>query len=472
MREYFSRVSDRDIEFLEKVFGSRNVSVEEEELIANSIDAFLGTFHKPEAVVWPEDAEQVGQLLKYANQRKIPVYARGSGTGLSGTVPIHGGIVVNMTKMNKIVEILERDLQVRVQPGIIYERLNKQLEPYGLFFPPDPASGSYCTVGGMVACNASGLKAVKYGTTRDYVLGFQAVFADGSIRRLGTRTFKYSTGYDLVKMMIGSQGTLAIFTEISLRLRTLPEYAQTAVAFFPSIRSATEAIYDVVRRGLDIAAIEFLDKAMLHALSGYKGMELPEAEAMLLFEAHGVESGVKETMNRIISVLKNHEGFNIILAESEEDRERLWNVRRGAYPATLRLAKIAMISDVIVPISMLADAVEKAYEIGRKYGVKVSCMGHFGDGNIHAHWGLDERSEKAVDILHKANAEYVEYALSIGGAVSAEHGIGTEKKMFMKLQHPESYDLLLKIKRLLDPNDILAPGIIFDVEEVLAESVG
>lgn len=467
MGEYFSKVSERDLEFLERVFGPRNVSTEEEELIANSIDAFLGTFHKPEVVVWPETAEQVGELLKYANERRIPVYARGSGTGLSGTVPLYGGIVVNTAKMNKVIEVLQKDMQVRVQPGVIYDRLNEELSEYGLFFPPDPASGSYCTVGGMVACNASGLKAVKYGTTREYVLGFQAAFADGSVRRVGSRTFKYSVGPDLVKLMVGSQGTLAIFTEITLRLKALPEYAETAMAFFPSIRSAAEAIYDIVRRGLDVAAIEFMDGPMIKAVSEYKGMSLPDADAMLLLEAHGVKSGVGETMERMVEVLKSHKGFEIVVAKDQDERGKLWEARKGAYPATIRLAKIAMISDVIVPISVLPDAVEKAYEVGEKHGVKVSCMGHFGDGNIHVHWGLDERGDEAIKKLHKANEEYVEYAISVGGAASAEHGIGTEKKRFMKLQHRESYDILLKVKKMLDPNDILAPGILFDVEEVL-----
>ncbi len=460
-------MSENDLDFLEGLLGSRNLSTREEELIANSIDAYQGGFHKPEVVVWPEEPEQVSQILRYCNERRIPVYTRGGGTGLSGTTPIHGGVLISTVKMNRIIEVMDRDMQVRVQPGLIYERLNKELESHGLFFPPDPASASYCTIGGMVACNASGLKAVKYGTTRDYVLGFQAAFPDGSLRRVGFHTFKYSTGYDLVKMMVGSQGTLGVFTEITLRLRTLPEHAETIAAFFPSIRLATETIYHIVRRGLDVAALEFMDGWMTRAVSEFKGLGFPEAGAMILVESHGTRSAVRETLSRVRDIIREHGGFGIMEAEDEASRKRLWDARRGAYPATLRLAKTLVISDIIVPLSRLAEAVEKAYEIGDRHGVKVYCIGHFGDGNIHAHWCAEERGDEVLRKLHEANDEYSLYAISVGGAVSAEHGIGTEKKKFLRLQHPEAYDLLLKVKRMIDPNCILSPGIMFDVDEVI-----
>ncbi len=466
MASYFSKVSSKDVEYLEKLCGSNNVSIAEEDLVTNAIDAQLGGFHRPEVVVWPENSEQISEILKYADKKKIPVYPRGGGTGLTGTVPIYRGIVVNMKKMNKIIEVDEDNMQTRVQPGIVYDNLNRELERYGLFFPPDPSSGASCTVGGMVASNASGLKAVKYGTTREYVLGFEAAFPKNGLLRLGTKTFKYSLGFDIVKMLVGSQGTLAIFTEVTLRLRPLPESMATVAAFFKSIAEANRTIYNIVRRGLDVAALEFMDKSTMNAVSEFKKINFPDAEAMLLIETHGCEKTVSEELGRCINIVKQNGGFEIWHATSKEERERLWAARKGAYPSVLKLGRYTLISDVIIPLSRLVEAVQKAYDIGDKYGLKTSCIGHFGDGNLHVNWGTD----KSIEELHRANDELNRWVISIGGAVSGEHGIGTEKKAYMKLQHGESYNIMIKIKRLLDPNFILSPGIIFELEDLLSSS--
>lgn len=466
MNSYFNRVEGKDIDFLEKLCGSNNVSTAEEDLVTNAIDAQLGGFHKPEVVVWPESAEQVAEILSYADKNRIPVYPRGGGTGLTGTVPIHRGIVVNLKKMNKIIDVDEDDMQVRVQPGIVFDNLNRELERYGLFFPPDPSSGASCTVGGMVASNASGLKAVKYGTTREYVLGFEAAFPKDGLLRLGTKTFKYSLGFDMVKMLVGSQGTLAIFTEISLRLRPLPECMVTIASFFKSIVDANKTIYSIVRRGIDVAALEFMDRPTMDAVAEFKKMEFPEAEAMLIMETHGSAKTASEEMERCINVVRDNGGFDIWHASSKDERDRLWAARKGAYPAVLKLGRYTLISDVIIPLSSLVEAVNKAYEIGRKYGLKTSCIGHFGDGNLHVNWGTD----RDVEDLHRANDELNRWVISIGGAVSGEHGIGTEKKKYMKLQHGEAYKLMMKIKRLIDPNFILSPGIVFELEDLLGES--
>ncbi|MEM3395224.1 MAG: FAD-linked oxidase C-terminal domain-containing protein [Nitrososphaerota archaeon] len=466
MTSYFSKVSSNDVEYLEKLCGSNNVSIAEEDLVTNAIDAQLGGFHRPEVVVWPENSEQISKILKYADEKKIPVYPRGGGTGLTGTVPIYRGIVVNMKKMNKIIEVDEDNMQTRVQPGIVYDNLNRELERYGLFFPPDPSSGASCTVGGMVASNASGLKAVKYGTTREYVLGFEAAFPKNGLLRLGTKTFKYSLGFDIVKMLVGSQGTLAIFTEVTLRLRPLPESMATVAAFFKSIAEANRTIYNIVRRGLDVAALEFMDKSTMNAVSEFKKINFPDAEAMLLIETHGCEKTVSEELGRCINIVKQNGGFEIWHATSKEERERLWAARKGAYPSVLKLGRYTLISDVIIPLSRLVEAVQKAYDIGDKYGLKTSCIGHFGDGNLHVNWGTD----KSIEDLHRANDELNRWVISIGGAVSGEHGIGTEKKAYMKLQHGESYNMMIKIKRLLDPNFILSPGIIFELEDLLSSS--
>ncbi|MEM1583354.1 MAG: FAD-binding oxidoreductase [Nitrososphaerota archaeon] len=467
MANYFNKISGMDVEFFEKLLGSGNVSTSEEELIANSVDAYPGEFYKPETVVWPESSEQVAEILRYAYERRIPVYPRGGGTGLTGVAPIYGGIVLSLVKMNRIIEIYEEDMQVKVQPGIIYDKLNKELEKYGLFFPPDPSSGSWCTIGGMVASNSSGLKAVKYGTTREYVLGLKVVLSDGRVVTVGSRTFKYSTGFDILKMMIGSQGTLGVFTEITLRLRNLPESLQTAVAFFPSVESAVKTVYQIVRRGLDVAAIEFMDEKMMKAVAEYKKIHLPESKALLLVETHGTKIAATEMMEKCVSVFEENRAVEVRVARDAEEREVLWAARKGAYPATLRLGRYMIISDVVVPISKLHEAVQKAYELGMKHGVHSSVIGHFGDGNLHVHWSAGNDKEK-VEYLHRANDELTRWAINVGGALSGEHGIGTEKKKFVKQQFREAYDLMLKIKRMIDPKCILSPGIIFDLEEVVS----
>mgnify|MGYP001772593165 FL=1 len=455
------------MEFFEKLLGGKNVSVEEEELVANAVDAYPGGFYKPEIVLWPNSSEEVSEIVKYSFERKIPVYPKGGSTGLTGTVPIFGGILLSLTKMNKIIDIYEDDMQVTVQPGIIYDRLNKELEKYGLFFPPDPSSGSWCTIGGMVASNSSGLKAVKYGTTREYVLGLEVVLPEGRIIRLGTRTFKYSTGFDLLKMMIGSQGTLGVFTEITLRLRNLPEYYQTALAFFPSVESAVKTVYQIIRRGLDVAAVEFMDEKMMKTVAEYKKIDLPESKAMLLVETHGTRLAASETMEKCIRVFEENKAVDIRVARDAEERERFWAARKGAYPATLRLGKYMLISDIVVPISKLYDAVQKSYELGEEYGIHSSVIGHFGDGNLHVHWSAGNNKEK-IENLHKANDKLTKWTIEIGGSISGEHGIGTEKKKFIKEQFKEAFDLMLKIKKSIDPKCILSPGVIFELEEVLS----
>ncbi len=465
---YYKRPGERDFEELRRIVGDEYVSTEEEELAANAIDAFPGEFHMPDVVVWPRDAEQVSRVLAYANRERIPVTVRAAGTGLSGCIPLYGGIVLNLTRMNKIKALAERDMVVVVEPGVVYERLNEELRKYGLFFPPDPGSALSCTVGGMVANNASGMRAVKYGVTRDYVLGLETVLPDGRIVKLGTRVFKTSIGPDLTRLMVGSEGVLGVFTEVTLRLRPLPRRAVTALAFFDKVTDATEAVYDIVRNGLDPAALEFISRRSIKAVSDFKNLNLPEADAMLIVELHGRDDYVVKHMHDVKEILDKHRAFEVRLAETEEERNNIWAARKGAYPALLKVSKSPLSGDIIVPISKITEMVEKSYEIASRYNLDFGIIGHIGDGNVHHIWFADRSEPDSWERAVKANDEIVRYAIEMGGAASAEHGIGIEKKKFMKLQHGEAYELLLKLKRFFDPNNILNPGIMFDVEEVLA----
>jgi glycolate oxidase subunit GlcD len=386
---------------------------------------------------------------------------RGGGTGLTGaSVPRYGGIVMNMSKMSRVVELRPLDMQVDVEPGMIYDQLNRELEPYGLFFPPDPASGKSCTIGGMIANNASGLKAVRYGATRDYVLALRVVFPVGLDLRLGSRVFKYSTGYDLARMMVGSEGTLGVITEATLRLKTLPRNRRTIAAYFDSIEAGVKCINAIRLSGLEPGAIEFLDRTHLRLISEWAKLDLPQRECMIILEFHSYSAaGQEEEVSDALNILKNGGAVEVVVPRNAQEGERIWEARRGAYPSILKASRSPIIGDIIVPLSKLLDAVKKAYELAEKYGVRVGVMGHLGDGNIHANWLTDRRDMDEWERAHRANAELTRYALELGGAVSAEHGIGIEKKEFMREQHGEALELMKRIKALLDPNNILNPGI-------------
>ncbi len=464
----YKKVSGEDLENLRRIVGDDYVSTDEDELAANAIDAFPGEFHMPEAVVWPGNAHEVARVLAYANENRIPVTIRAAGTSLSGCVPLYGGIVLNITRMNRVKEIAERDMLAVVEPGVIYERLNEQLSRYGLFFPPDPGSAVACTVGGMVANNASGMRAVKYGVTRDYVLALEMALPSGKLVKLGARVFKTSIGPDLTRLMVGSEGALGVFTEITLRLRPLPRKMVTALALFDKVTDATDAVYEIVRTGLDPAAIEFLSRKTIQAVTQFRDLNIPDADALLIIELHGRDEHVLEHMRDVERILERHGAFHIKSAEEEGERKRIWEARKGAYPSLLRISPSPLTGDIIVPISKITDMVAKSYEIAERYGVDMGMVGHIGDGNVHHTWFADRREPGSWERASKANEEIVRYAIELGGAASAEHGIGIEKKKFMRLQHGEAYELMLQLKRLFDPNNILNPGIMFDLEDVMA----
>jgi glycolate oxidase subunit GlcD len=460
----FSVFEKMDLEFLRGVVGNENVSTEESELIIQANDAFPSTWVKPDAVVWPEDAKQVSQILKYANERRLPVTPRGAGSSLSGNViPVNHGIVMNMRRMNRIVEVLEKDLQVRVQPGVVYDELNAKLQPSGLFFPPDPGSSSVCTIGGMIANNASGLGAVKYGVTRDYVLGLEVVLPDGSTIRTGSRAVKSSVGYDLIGLFVGSEGTLGVVTEITLRLRTQPEARKAAVASFNSVSDATDAVNEIVTSGLGPAALEFLDYETIVAINRAKGLGLNETAAMLLIEFHGSKGSIEQELNLALNLCKRHSASEIREARNEDERHNLWVGRKAAYPSLVQSARSVIIGDIVVPISKITEMVDKAYKIAAEHGVKVACFGHCGDGNVHPNFLTDRNDKDLWQRALNANDATVTYAIKLGGVASGEHGIGLEKKQFMEMQHGESLGLMRSIKSLLDPNDIMNPGKFVDL---------
>jgi len=457
----YSKVTEDDLRVLASIVGADDVSSDEYDLVTNALDAFAGEPALPEAVVWPESSSEVLAILRLATKRRIPVTVRGGGTGLTGAaVPRYGGIVMNMMKMGRVLEVRPLDMQVDVEAGVIFDQLNRELEPHRLFFPPDPASGRSCTIGGMIANNSSGLKAVKYGATRDYVLALRVVFPVGLDLRLGSRVFKYSIGYDLARMVVGSEGTLGVVTEATLRLRSLPRNRRTIAAYFESVEAGVKSIGDIRLSGLEPAAIEFLDRTHLRLISEWANLNLPNRECMIILEFHSYSrAGLDEEVEDALSLLREGGAVDLVIPTSGSEAERIWEARRGAYPSILKACRSPIIGDIIVPLSKLVEAVNKTYEIARKYGVRVGVMGHLGDGNIHANWLTDRRDRDEWERAWRANEELTRYAIQAGGALSAEHGVGVEKRGLMREQHGEALELMKRIKTLFDPNWVLNPGV-------------
>jgi glycolate oxidase subunit GlcD len=459
----FSKFGKDDLDFLTKVVGSENVSTDESELLINATDALPAEWIKPDVVVWPENADQVSKIVAYANQHRLPVTPRGAGSSLSGNVvPVHHGIVVSFRRM-KNIEVFDKDLQVRVGPGVVYDELNAKLQQFNLFFPPDPGSSSVCTIGGMVANDASGLGAVRYGVTRDYVIGLEVVLPDGKIVRTGSRAAKSSTGYDLVGLFVGSEGTLGAITEVTLKLRTLPPARKTATTYFDSVSAATDAVSDIIRLGLNPAALEFLDRQTILAINRAENLGLLEREAMLLIEFHGTEEMAAHELKLGLDVCRKHGGSDVHEAKDDDERKKLWAGRKGAYPSLLQSSPTAIIGDIVVPISKITEMLEEIYKIAEKNNVKLACFGHCGDGNVHPNILADRTDKDLWGRAVRTNEEIVAYAIKLGGVASGEHGIGIEKKQFMELEHGDSLVLMKEIKRLIDPQNIMNPGKFFDL---------
>jgi glycolate oxidase subunit GlcD len=458
----YSPVSPADVAFTKQLFGEDNVSTERTELVANASDAFPGEWYLPELVVWPETTDEVSKLVAYANGHRIPITPRGAGSSLAGNVvPVNRGIVVNLRRMNKILHVVKEDHQAIVQPGVVYDQLNESLSGDGLFFPPDPGSSSVCTIGGMVGNNASGLRAVKYGVTRNYVLGLEIVLTSGEVIRTGSRAIKSSNGYDLLDLFVGSEGTLGVVTEIILRLKPKPAATLAARAGFGISEDSTRAVSKIIEKGLLPSAIEFMDRETIRAVNRRASLNLKETAAMLLLETDGTPLSAEHEMNSIREICLENNAESFELASDDSERRKLWAVRKSAYPSLVKSALSPIIGDVVVPISKITELVQCAYVAAEKHNVRIACFGHSGDGNVHPVI-LSDRSDK--DLWERslaANNEIVHRAIEMGGVSSGEHGVGLEKREFMEFEHGPAFRVMRQVKDLLDPNGIMNPGKIF-----------
>jgi glycolate oxidase len=449
------------IDSLKKIAGDKNVLLTKEDLVAYSYDAATLWSHLPDVVVLPQTVQQISQILKLANDNSLPVTARGGGTNVSGgSIPIKGGIVLCTTKMNRILNINKATLVAEVEPGLVMQDFQQALAKEGLFYPPDPQSAQGCTLGGTVAENAGGPLGVKYGVTKQYLLGLQVVLAGGETVNLGSRTIKNRMGYELVSLFAGSEGTLGIITSIIVRLLPLPKSQKTMLAVFDGMESAGAAVSGIIGAGIIPAKVEFVDNWFIRRIEDLTHMGLPvTAQALLLVQCDGDESAVEREIGQVIKICHEIGAQESRAAENQAEADRLWQLRKSAFGAIYSSAPTILSEDITVPRDKIADLIKKCYAIGKKYDFDIHFTGHAGDGNIHPSIQTDVNDKENFDRALKAVDEMVEATLGLGGVVSGEHGIGLEKKRYMKLGvDPVALRIMRDIKKALDPKGILNPG--------------
>ncbi len=451
-----------------KIVGEDNYTERLIDMVSYSYDASEHS-HRPSCGVWPGSAEQVSEILKLANREHIPVIPRGAGTGLSGmSVPSKGGIVLDLNRMNKILNISIEDRLAVVQPGVVYAALESALAPNGFFFPPDPASGKVSTLGGNVATNAGGVKGAKYGTTRDYVLGLQVVLPDGRIMRTGSKAIKSVSGYDLTRLFVGSEGTLGVVTEIILKINPKPRATSTALATFDNLEDAGHAVTEIMHSGILPSVLEILGRETIVAINQNTDLNLPEVDAMLLVETDGYTSGETEyQMKKILDIFRKNHAQEVKEAKSEAEVTELWKARKSAYAVLARIKTHFVLEDVTVPIGKVAKMLRGVNEIAKKYNLQIATFGHAGDGNLHPQILYDGYDPDQVKRMEAASGELFKLAISLEGTLTGEHGIGLSKARYMTLEHdPAAMEMMRSLKKMFDPNNILNPGKMALDEEV------
>jgi len=455
-------IDKKHIEYFTNIVGSENIYSDKAHLIAYSYDATREHF-EPDAVIFPRNEEDVSAILKYCNKYRIVIVPRGAGSGFTGgALPSSGGIVLAMEKhMNKILEIDMKNMVAIVQPGVVNMDLQRAVEEVGLFYPPDPASQDYSTIGGNVSENAGGMRAAKYGITKDYVMATRAVLPNGDIIKAGKRTIKDVAGYNISGILIASEGTLAVLTEITLKLIPKPKMTKTAMGIFPTVKDAMEAVYKTMASGITPVAMEFLDNLTIRAVEEtfHKGLPV-DAGALLITDVDGnLEDDLKFQLDQIEKVFKENGCLEFRRAKDDKEAADIWFARRNASPSLSIYGSKKLNEDVTVPRAVLPELLEKFYAIADKYKVKIPCFGHTGDGNVHTNVMVDGSNAQQVKIAYKAIEEVFQATVDLGGTLSGEHGIGLAKAPYMKMAFSDAEMALFKsIKKAFDPNNILNPA--------------
>ncbi len=456
-------IPSRLITSISDIVGSENLTSRIEDLHCYSYDGTARP-HLPGLVVFPHTTEQISEIMKLASTHRIPVVPRGAGTGMTGgIVPVEGGIVMAMTKLDAIVEI-DTDNQIGiVEPGVITAEFQAAVRKQGLFYPVDPASMTYGSIGGYAAECAGGPSAVKYGVTKDYIIGLEVVLANGDIITTGARTEKSVTGYDLTRLFVGSEGTLGIITKLIVRLLPIPPCKETFLLISTSLRRTTEMVSEILNHNIKPCTLEYMDKTAINTVSSFMENPPPEAaQALLIVEIDGEKANVEEQAAKFISLVSDQDEFTLRKASTQEEVEQIWQARRAISPSILKLRPNKIGEDVAVPRSRIPELVEFTEQLSKELGIIILTFGHAGDGNIHVNIMYDRSNSAEAERVEEAKERLFRQAISLGGTLSGEHGIGLSKKPFMRYELNETtLELMKRIKTLFDPNHILNPGKIF-----------
>ncbi|MBZ0200052.1 MAG: FAD-binding protein [Ignavibacteriaceae bacterium] len=449
---------------IKSIVGAENFFDSDEDRLCYSYDGTPIYSQLPEAVVFPKDDSQISELVKLANDTKFNIVPRGAGTGLSGgSIPVENSIAVVMTRWNKIIEIDKNNLTAWVEPGVVTGILQKEVEKFGLFYPPDPGSLNVCTIGGNVANNAGGLRGLKYGVTKNYVMGVEMILPNGDLLKTGGKNFKDVAGYNLRDFIIGSEGTLGIITKVLLKLIPKPARSITMLAYFDKLIDSAKSVSDIIAAHITPSMMEFLDNTTINCVEDYAKIGLPRnAEAMLLIEVDGKGSSVEEDASIIQSIFKKNNASSVRVTADESEGQELKTARRSAFSALARRSPTTILEDATVPRSELPVMIEKITEAAKKYDVIIGNFGHAGDGNLHPTCLTDERNSKEIEKAHRAFEFIFNEAIKLGGTITGEHGTGLAKKQFLEqVAGIPGIEMMKKIKASIDENNVINPGKIF-----------
>ncbi|MBU5466084.1 glycolate oxidase subunit GlcD [Virgibacillus sp. MSJ-26] len=460
---------DEDIQKrLEAIVGRENVETSNASLLAYSYDSTPQFQAMPDAAVAPRNTKEVAAIVKLCNEYKIPIVPRGSGTNLcAGTTPLEGGIVLLFRHMNQILEIDEENLTMTVQPGVYTQDIFRAAEEVGLFYPPDPGSMHISQIGGNISENSGGLRGLKYGVTRDYVLGLEIVLPNGEVIRTGGKLAKDVAGYDLTRLYVGAEGTLGVITSAILKLIPQPETKKTMLALYHDLEAAAETVSAIIANRIIPATLEFLDQATVKVVEDFAQIGLPlDAKAVLLIEQDGPEEVVERDMEKIEQLCRDNQAFDVSVAETLAEAEALTEARRSALSALSRLKPTTILEDATVPRSEIAKMVKAINEIAKKYDITICTFGHAGDGNLHPTCLTDVRNKDEIARIEDALEEIFMKAVELGGTITGEHGVGVMKLPYLHLKVGEAgIEAMRNIKKALDPNYIMNPGKMFAKSE-------
>ncbi|SEB00669.1 glycolate oxidase [Thalassobacillus cyri] len=453
---------------LTAIVGPENFQDNKASRLVYSYDATPQFQSMPDAVVAPRNTEETASVLKLCNENKVPIVPRGSGTNLSaGTTPLNGGIVLLFKHMQDIIEIDEENLTITVQPGLITLDMIHAVEAKGLFYPPDPSSMKISTIGGNLNENSGGLRGLKYGVTRDYVMGLEVVLPNGDIIRTGGKLAKDVAGYDLTRLFVGSEGTLGVITEATLKLVPIPETKKTMLALYEDIEAAAEAVSSIIAHRIIPTTLEFLDRPTLKVVEEFAQIGLPtDIEAVLLIEQDGPEEVVERDIAKIAALCRENQAIQVDVAKSEVEADALRTARRTALSALARLKPTTILEDATVPRSKIAEMVRAINDIAKEYDVEICTFGHAGDGNLHPTCLTDVRNKEEIHRVEQAFEAIFHKAVELGGTITGEHGVGAMKSPYLHLKLGEEGIAAMKgIKQAFDPNNIMNPGKVFAKSE-------